>query len=461
MKDRVLALKTENIRSLFFRLAIPAVIAQLATLAYNIADRIYIGHIPGIGAMALTGVGVCMPVTLIIAAFTQLIGGGGGPRMSYYMGKGQQDTAKKVLGNGVIFAVVTGIALTVIFRIFSEQILVAFGAGENTLPFALDYLNIYIFGTLFTEIASGLVFYITAQGKTLISMLSVFIGTGLNIALDPLFIYTFDMGIKGAAVATVISQGASAAFVLLYLRRKNTPVNIQRPFLKIDKALLKESLALGVSPFIMVLTESLVSVSFNQNLRIYGGDMAVGAYSIFAVVMQMATLPMTGFAQGAQPITSYNYGAGDYKRVAKNLRLLFLTSTVFSTAMWAFILIFPGVFAAMFSSDASIIGAALSNMRIFFAMLWIMGPQFAGQYSYVALGNAKTSLFLALLRKVILLAPLIYIVPLIAGQNAFGVFLAEPIADTIAALSTVISFFVKYRGLFKNTGETDTQKSIV
>ena len=452
MENKNLALGTQKVSKIFIKLVIPAVIAQLATLIYNIADRIYIGHIPDAGAMALTGVGICMPITLIITAFTQLIGGGGGPKMSYYMGRGEHETAQKVLGTGVVFAFITGISLTVVFRIFSEPILIAFGAGENTLSYALEYINIYVLGTLFVEISSGLVFFITAQGKTMISMMSVFIGAGLNIVLDPLFIYNLDMGIRGAAAATVISQGVSAIFVLLYLSRKNTPVNIQRPYIRIDKALLKESVTLGVSPFIMVLTESLVSISFNHSLYRYGGDMAVGAYAIFATVMQMATLPMTGIAQGAQPITSYNYGAGNYSRVSKNLKLLFITSTVFSSTMCALILILPTFFASMFSLDGEIVTSAVSYMRIFFAMLWIMGPQFAGQYSFVALGNAKTSLFLALLRKVILLAPLIYIVPLIGPDDAKNVFLAEPIADTIAASSTVLTFFIKYKGLFKNPG---------
>lgn len=435
----------EKISKLVFRLAIPSVIAQLINLVYNMVDRIYIGHIAEVGSLALTGVGVCMPLMMILTAFSQLVGAGGAPLASIALGKQDAATAERILGSCTVALTVMSLALTAVMRSTSEPLLWLFGASADTLPYAREYINTYVWGTLFSTGAVALNYFITAQGFTKISMVSVLVGAVCNIILDPIFIFALNMGTRGAALATVLSQALSAVWVLVFLTGKHTGVRLRRASLRIDFRLLSRCLALGLSPFMMQLTECLLSICFNRSLLKYGGDVAVGTMTIFATVMQLAILPLMGVAQGVQPITGYNYGAGNKARVAEAFKLLLKISLGYSCLMWLLILLFPRVFIRPFTNDAALLAYSSDMIRIYFAMLCVMGAQIACQNTFLALGNAKTSLFLALLRKVFLLIPLIYILPCFLPDQTMAVFLAEPIADTIAASTTLTLFLKQYR----------------
>lgn len=443
-------LETERVSSLFQKLVIPAVIAQLVNLAYNMVDRIYIGHIPEIGSLALTGVGVCMPVITLLAAFAQLFGAGGAPRASFFLGRQDIKSAEHTLESCTVCLFWFSIILTVTGRIFSKDILLMFGASENTLAYALDYLNLYILGTIFVEFSTGLVFFITAQGFTKISMISVLSGASLNIILDPVFIFFFHMGVKGAAIATVLSQICSAFFVLAFLFGKKSILKLRRENLHIHKHLLFPALALGLSPCVMQITESVLTISFNRSLLKYGGDIAVGTMTIFSTIMSIAVYPLMGIGQGAQPIISYNHGSGRWERVKSCSLLVLGVSICYSGVLWMLIQIFPQVFINIFASDPTLYSYAGNMISVFFSMLWIMGLQIAGQNLFLALGNAKTSLFIALLRKVFLLIPLILLLPRILPNPVWAIFLAEPISDTLAAFTTGILFTVQYKTVFQN-----------
>lgn len=439
------ALGTEKISKLVVRLAVPSVVAQLINLVYNMVDRIYIGHIPEVGSLALTGIGVCMPLMMILTAFSQLIGAGGAPLASISLGKQDAPTAERILGSCTVALILMSIALTVLVRSISEPLLVLFGASSDTLPYALEYMNLYVWGTLFSTCSIALNCFITAQGFTKISMITVLTGAICNIILDPIFIFALQMGVRGAALATILSQALSASLVLVFLSGKRTNLRLQKSGLHIDFRLLGKCLALGLSPFVMQFTECILFVCFNRSLLKYGGDVAVGAMTIFATVMQLSTLPLVGMAQGVQPITGYNYGAGNKTRVAEAFKLLLKISLGYSALMWLLILLFPHVFILPFTNDAALIAYSSKMIRVYFAMLLVMGAQLACQNTFVALGNAKTSLFLALLRKVFLLIPLIYILPCFLSDQAMAVFLAEPISDTIAATTTLTLFLKQYR----------------
>lgn len=443
-----------DVRRLFVRLVIPAVIAQLVTLAYNIVDRMYIGHMPGVGRMALTGVGVCMPITIILSAFAQLVGFGGAPRASAYLGAHDTEVAEKTLGACTLFSLCLSAALTVLTRVFSGRILFLFGASSETLPFASSYFEIYVLGTVFVEIAVGLAFFITAQGYTTVSMISVLLGAGLNMVLDPILIFGFRMGVAGAAVATVISQAVSCIWVLLFLCGKRGMIRLQRRYLCFDWRLISGALALGLSPFVQVLTESLISVCFNRSLLRYGGDAAVGAMTIFATAMQFLSLPLTGIGQGAQPIISYNYGAGQKERIGACCRIVWQVSMAYAVLFWIVLHIWPTLFPRIFAGEQSFVAYSASMSGCFFAMSWVMGAQMSCQQMFVALGNAKVSLFLALLRKVFLLVPLIFLMPHLVADPVKGVFMAEPVADTLACTATVTLFVKRYRReLFAGSGK--------
>lgn len=439
-------LGTEKVKILFVRLVIPSVIAQLVSLVYNMVDRIYIGHIADVGSLALTGVGVCTPLVLMITGFANLAGAGGGPRASIALGKGEKETAEKILGNCFLFSILLSAVLTVAFRVFSRPLLLLFGASENTLPYAMAYMNTYILGTIFVVLTLSMNFFITAQGFTKISMLSISLGAVCNIVLDPVFIFGLGMGIQGAALATVISQALSMAWILSFLFGKKPEVRIKRNCIRIDYKILGPCLALGMSPFVMQITECALSICFNNSLLKYGGDIAVGAMSVFTTVMQIASLPMQGICQGAQPITGYNYGAGRWDRVRENFFLLVRTGVIFEGIIWILILICPQIFIGIFTNDAELTAYCVRMIRIYFAALFVLSLQNSCQNTFLALGNAKTSLLLALERKVFLLIPMIYILPHIwkANQEA-AVFLAEPISDCIAAATTVTMFLLQYR----------------
>lgn len=433
-------LGTERIGKLLFKLALPSVVAQLVNLLYNMVDRVYIGHMENVGSLALTGVGVCMPVILLVSAFAALVGMGGAPQVSIYMGKKDYKTAEKIMGNCFVFLIFISIVLTGFLYIFGEDLLLIFGASENTIGYAIDYMNIYVIGTIFVQMALGMNMFITCQGFTKISMLSVVIGAVLNIILDPILIFNFNMGVKGAALATIISQAVSAVWVVSFLAGKKSGIRLKKENFKVDFRILLPCLALGVSPFIMQATESVINICFNSSLLKYGGDVAVGAMTVLSTVMQFSMLPLQGLTQGAQPITSYNYGAGNPDRVKQSFKLLLIACFIYSMLLWIFIMIMPDKFVLMFNSDPELVSYGSWAMRIYFAVLVIFGIQIACQQTFIAIGNAKTSLFLAVFRKIILLIPLIYILPNFFADKAMAVYLAEPVADIIAVITTSILF---------------------
>ena len=447
-----------SVGKLLFQLALPALCAQVVNMLYNIVDRIYIGHIPGIGAAALTGVGVTFPIIMLISAFSALVGMGGAPLASIEMGKGDDDRAERILGNCFVTLLITSVVLTLFFLLTGERLLLLFGASEDTISYALGYLNIYVCGTIFVQIALGLNAFISSQGFARTSMYTVMIGAVINIVLDPIFIFVFDMGAQGAALATILSQAVSCVWVLVFLTGKRTKLKIRRRNLRIRAKVLLPVLALGVSPFIMQSTESLVSVSLNSSLQRYGGDLAVGAMTILASLMQMLNMPMMGLTQGAQPIIGFNYGAGKYDRVKKAFRLLLGSTVTYSTVFWLLIMLAPGMFISIFNRDPALLQISSWAARIYLGAVFMLGIQIACQQTFLAVGQAKISLFLALLRKIILLIPLIYILPMFLQDKVFAVFLAEPVADFLASASTALVFALNIKKILapKTGGEENT-----
>ncbi len=443
MADSRNRLGTEPIGKLLFKLAAPAILAQIINALYNIVDRMYIGNIEGIGKLALTGVGLTFPVIILIAAFSILVGMGGAPIAAIKMGEKNNQAAEKIMGNCLTLLLFFSVILTAFFLIFKRPLLYMFGASDSTIGYADDYLTIYVTGTIFVQLALGMNCFITTQGFSTVGMLSVLIGAVLNIALDPVFIFAFGMGVKGAAIATVFSQGCSALFVLTFLFSRRSHLRFRLPNLRIDFKLIGPVLALGLSPFIMQATESLVNITLNASLQYYGGDLYVGAMTIIGSVMQVVLMPMQGLTQGAQPIISYNFGAGQFDRVKRTFRLLLTSCLIFSVTVCALILIFPQLVVRIFNSDPELVNITCTCMRIYAAGIWAMGAQTACQQSFVAIGQAKISIFLALLRKIILLIPLALILPPFMGTS--GVFIAEPIADIGAATTTTIMFAVFFK----------------
>ena len=433
-----------SVGKLLFKLAVPAITAQVVNVLYNMVDRMYIGHIPEVGAQALTGVGVTLPVIMIISAFAALVSMGGAPKASIYMGQKNMPAAEKTMGNCFSLLVLAALALTAVFLMFGKDLLLLFGASENTLPYAWSYLSIYTLGTLFVQLALGMNAFITAQGFATTSMLTVVIGAATNIALDPLLIFTFHMGVKGAALATIISQAISAAWVILFLRGKKTVLRLKKENFRLEKKIILPCLALGLSPFIMQATESILAICFNSSLLRYGGDLAVGAMTILTSVMQFSMLPLQGLTQGSQPIASYNYGARNPARVKGVFKILLISCLSYSTLLWALSMLCPQLFAMIFTNDGELIAFASRALRIYMATSLMFGAQIACQQTFIAIGNAKTSLFLAVLRKILLLIPLIYILPLIFQDKVTAVFLAEPVADFLAVVTTVTMFRLQF-----------------
>ena len=453
-------LGTEKISKLLFKLAVPSVVAQLVNLLYNMVDRVYIGHMAEVGSLALTGVGVCMPVIMLVSAFACLVGMGGAPQVSICMGKKEYDKAEKIMGNCLIFLIAISIILTATFLIFGERLLMVFGASANTIGFAMDYMRIYVLGTIFVQLALGMNMFITCQGFTKVSMMSVVIGAVLNIILDPILIFVFDLGVKGAALATIISQAVSAVWVVAFLAGKKTGIRLKKKYFKIDFKVLAPCIGLGVSPFIMQATESVINVCFNSSLLKYGGDLAVGAMTVLATVMQFSMLPLQGLTQGAQPITSYNYGAGNAKRVKESFSLLLKVCLAYSMLLRLLVMLMPDKFVMMFNSDPNLVEYGSWAMRIYFAVSGIFGIQVACQQTFIAIGNAKTSLFLAILRKILLLIPLIYILPMFFENKAMAVYLAEPVADAIAVITTGILFIRSFRKTIKRMEEKNNSSEV-
>ena len=447
-------METEKVGRLLFSMAFPAIIAQIINVLYNIVDRMYIGHIPDIGADALTGVGVTMPLIMVISAFAALVSMGGAPRASIKMGMKDKNAAERILGNCTSALVIVALILTALVLLFGKQMLMMFGASENTIGYALDYMNIYAMGTIFVQLSLGLNAFITAQGFAKTSMLTVTIGAVTNIILDPILMFGFGMGVKGAALATIISQAISAVWVIWFLMGKRSQLTIRKENLKIDLKVFLPCIALGMSPFVMQATESILVITFNSSLQHYGGDLAVGAMTILSSVMQFSILPIMGLTQGAQPIISYNYGAKNLLRVKETFVLLLKSTLVYSTLLWLMVMLFPQIFAGMFTGDARLIAATISALRIYMAASLLLAVQISCQQTFIALGNAKISIFLALLRKVILLIPLIFILPQFIEDKVTAVFLAEPIADIIAVTVTSVIFAMQFKKLLGESSES-------
>ena len=431
----------------FLRLAPPAIATQLINILYNLVDRLFIGHIPNYGDVALAGVGVTAPVILAISAFAALVSMGGAPKASIFMGEGNTSKAEKVMGACTWMLIAISVVLTGIMLIFGKPILLLFGASDVTIVYAVDYMNIYCFGTLFTQLTLGLNAFITAQGKTLVSMVNVAIGAALNIILDAVFILGFSWGVKGAALATIISQAVSVLFVIRYVVSPNAKLKLRLKNICFNWQLLWPCILLGASPALMQLTENMVAISFNTALQMHGGDTAVASMSILNSVMQFVMLLLPGLVQGAQPLLSYNLGAKNIPRVKRTFRLLLVSCVAFSTLIWVLCMVNPRFVASIFTNDANLIAYTEGTMRVYLAALQIYGIQVACQYSFVALDQPKKAIFMTIWRKVIILIPLIFLLPQVVPDSTMGVYLAEPIADTIAVCTTGPLFFYYFKKL--------------
>lgn len=431
----------------FFRLAVPAVAAQLINILYNIVDKMFIGRIPGVGKQALAGVGVTAPVILAVSAFAALVSMGGAPKASIFMGKGDNEQAEKLIGSCTWLLIVISLVLTAIMLIFGKRIVMLFGASEDTIAYSVNYMKVYCLGILFTQLTLGLNAFITAQGKTFVSMRNVAVGAVTNIILDAVFINCLNMGVNGAAFATVISQGVSTCFVIHYLITPKSQLRLRLKNIRFDRKLLLPCILLGTSPALMQLTENMVAISFNISLQKYGGDIAVASMSILNSVMQFVMLLLPGLVQGAQPLLSYNLGAKNIARVRKTFRLLLISCVSGSFLIWLICMTVPASVAAIFTDDADLISYSAKSMRVYLSMLLIYGIQVACQYSFVALDQAPKAIFLTVWRKIILLIPLIFILPLIFTDAVMGVYLSEPVADTIAVCTTAPMFYFYYRKL--------------
>jgi len=434
---------TGSVKKLMVQMAVPALVGQVINLLYNVVDRIYIGHIPEIGGLALTGVGLFTPILMLITASAMLAGAGGAPRAAIAMGRGEKSEAEKIVGNCFTVLLLLAVLLTGVFYFSAPTLLRLFGASDNTLPYAVTYARIYVIGSVFVLIVMGMNPFITTQGFASVSMLTTVIGAVINIILDPILIFVLNMGVAGAAVATVLSQAISAVWILLFLTGKKTILKLTVPNMKLEKHVIMPCLGLGISSFVMVSTESILSISFTSSLSRFGGDVAVGAMTVLTSINQLITMPLSGICQGGQPLISYNYGARKYDRVKEAFFCQFGVCVAYTTVFWAALMLIPNVFAGIFTSDTALVDYTAWALRIFLACGFSVGFQISCQQAFMALGQAKISLVMALLRKVILLIPLIFILPIFfaAENKAFAVFLAEPISDIIAAAVTTFMFF--------------------
>ncbi len=442
-----------SVGRLLFVLAVPAITSQVVNALYNMVDRMYIGHIPGEGAAALTGVGICFPIIMIISAFAYLMGMGGAPRASIFMGKQDNTTAEKILGNCFSALLMTAAGLTAVVLVFKEPLLFLFGASENTIDYAQQYMTIYAMGTIFVQATLGLNAFISAQGFAKISMMTVVIGAVTNIVLDPIFIFGLHMGVRGAATATVISQAISALWAYRFLRGRKTVLRLKREYLKPEKSILLPCVALGIAPFVMMSTESLLTLCFNTSLLKYGGDIAVGSMTILSSVMQFSMLPMQGLTQGGQPIISYSFGAKNMTRLKQAVKLQTVSCFVYAAMIWLLAELVPSVFAGIFTDDPQLVEFTTWALRIYMATSLLMGLQISCQQSFIAFGNAKISAFLAIFRKIIVLIPLIFLLPVFFMDKVFAVFLAEPVADAIAVAATVTLFLREMRRMLRDDPE--------
>ena len=432
---------TGSVKKLMVKMAVPALVGQVVNLLYNIVDRIYIGHLPEVGGTALTGVGLFTPILMLITAFAMLAGAGGAPRAAISMGKGDKDTAEKIMANCFTVLMILAVILTIVLYAAAPTLLRWFGASDATLPYAVEYGRIYILGSVFVLTVMGMNTFITTQGFAQISMLTTVIGAVINIVLDPILMFVLDMGVKGAATATVLSQAISALWILRFLTGKKTILKLRLPNMKLVPSVILPCLALGISSFVMISTESILSISFTSSLSRFGGDVAVGAMTVLTSINQLITMPLSGVCQGGQPLISYNYGARKYDRVKEAFFCQFGVCVAYTTSFWLLLMLFPGFFAGIFTSDLALVDYTAWALRIFLACGFSVGFQISCQQAFMALGQAKISLLMACLRKIILLIPLIFILPLFFQDKAFAVFLAEPVSDIIAAAVTTFAFF--------------------
>ena len=442
-----------SIKKLMVQMAVPALVGQVINLLYNIVDRIYIGHIPEVGGTALTGVGLFTPILMLITAFAMLAGAGGAPRAAIAMGKGDKESAEKIMGNCFTVLMILAVILTGVFYFAAPTLLRWFGASDATLPYAVTYSRIYVIGCVFVLTVMGMNTFITTQGFAKISMLTTIIGAVINIVLDPIFIFLFDMGVAGAALATILSQAVSAIWILRFLSGKQTILKLRPANMKLIPKVILPCLGLGISSFVMVSTESILSISFTSSLSRYGGDVAVGAMTVLTSINQLITMPLSGVCQGGQPLISYNYGAKKLDRVKEAFFCQFGVCVTYTTVFWLMLMLFPNVFAGIFTSDLALVDYTAWALRIFLACGFSVGFQLSCQQAFMALGQAKISLVMALLRKVILLIPLIFILPLFFENKAMAVFLAEPVSDITAAAVTTIAFFTFFHKLMKEGKE--------
>ena len=451
-KSKDVDLGKDPIRHLLWVLALPAITSQVVNALYNMVDRMYIGHIPEIGATALTGMGICFPIIMIVSATSFLFGVGGAPRAGIFMGKKDNETAQKILGNGFTCLSIASVMITILLLLlllFKEPLLMLFGASENTLPYAMQYISIYALGTIFVQLTLGMNAYIGTQGFSKVSMQTVLIGAITNIVLDPILIFGFNLGVKGAAIATVLSQALSALWALRFLTSEKSILKLKKENLRLEKEIVLPSLSLGIAPFMMQATESLLVHCFNSSLLKYGGDVAVGTMTILSSIMQFAMLPLMGLTQGGQPIMSYNYGAKQASRVKEAFKLQTTCCLIYTLILWAGIMVVPGVFVSIFTSDLTLHSYASQMARIYLSCLFVMGLQNSCQQAFIAFGNAKTSAFLAIFRKIIVLIPLIFILPLFFEDQVKAVFLAEPIADIIAVSVTSFLFYKEFKKMMR------------
>ena len=458
-KDVSEQLASAPVTPLLLRLAIPTILAQLVNLLYNIVDRIYIGHMPVVGDIALTGVGLCFPVIYLLSAFAALLGQGGAPRAAIAMGRGDNDEAERILGTRFTSLIVTALLLTAAFQLWGEELLWLFGASEDTIGYALPYMRVYAAGSLFVMLALGMNLFITTQGYTTFSMITVVIGAVLNIVLDPVFIYAFDMGVAGAAWATILSQAVSAAFAVAFFFGKRTKLRLKKAYLLPKPRILGPVLALGFAPFVMQATEALVNVAFNSSLQAYGGDIPVGCMTVSSTIMQMFWLPSQGIGQGAQPIISYNFGAGNIERVRKAFMTMLVVSIIFIGAGWLAVMLFPGFFIRIFNDSPALVEMGSWTLRVYLAAFFLMALQMSIQQVFVSVGRAKSAVVVASVRKLVLLVPLIYILPHFFEDKVFAVFLAEPVSDFFSVLTATILFFATMRGMLWGKKKERSQKA--
>jgi putative MATE family efflux protein len=438
-------LGTEKISRLVYSLALPSIVAQLVNLLYSIVDRIYIGRMPDAGALALTGLGLSTPFVMLMAAFAYFAGNGGSPLAAMALGAGDREEAERILGNAAFLLLGFSVLLTGFGLLYRVPLLYLFGASDATIQYANAYCTVYICGTVFVLFTLGLNPFITCQGRAGIAMYSIMIGAGLNIVLDPLFIFVFHMGITGAAIATVLSQLASAIWVVRFLLSSRSFLRLRLGRMRPNGRIVKRISALGFSPFIMRSTEGLISIVFTSQLKIFGGDLYIGAYTILQSVMLVKSVVIQGFTYGALPTVSYNYGAGKYDRVRAAVRYICFTAIGFTCVYFCVVELFPGFFGRLFTNDEQLLALVRRVLPIYMGGVWIFGVHMSSQSCLVGLGRAKTSAFVSLLRKVILLTPLGLILPRFMG--VMGIFWAEMISDTLCSLVAGTLFLATYRRL--------------